>query len=92
VIVRIMGEGQLSVDDSAAGELNTLDDDLDAAVKQGDEKALHAALDALLARVRAIGSPLAPGSLQPSDLIVPRADATMDEVRQLLSDPGVFSG
>jgi hypothetical protein len=92
VIVRIMGEGQLQVGDSVAAELNSLDDRLDAAVQQGDEQAFHAALDALLDRVRAVGSPLPAGSLQSSDLIVPRADATMDEVKELLAGGGLIPG
>jgi hypothetical protein len=92
VIVRIMGEGQLEIEDSATNELNTLDEQLDAAVHKGDEEAFHAALGALLDRVRAIGSPLPADSLQSSDLILPRADATMDEVKELLTGEGLIPG
>ena len=92
MIVRIMGEGQVSVDDSAVAELNTLDDQLDAAVQGDDEQGFHAALDALLARVRAVGTPLPADSLQSSDLILPRADATMDEVKELLAGGGLIPG
>ena len=92
MIVRIMGEGQFEVGDSAAAELNGLDDRLDAAVEKGDEKAFHAALGSLLERIRAAGSPLPPDSLQSSDLIVPRADATMEEVKELLAGGGLIPG
>jgi hypothetical protein len=92
VIVRIMGEGQLQVDDSVADELNNLDERLDTAVQQGDEQAFGAALGVLLNRVRTVGSPLPPESLQSSDLIVPRADATMDEVKELLAGGGLIPG
>ena len=92
MIVRIMGEGQLQVDDSAVDELNALDEQLDAAVQRGDEEAFRAALSALLDRVRAVGSPLPAESLQSSDLILPRADATMDEVRELLAGEGLIPG
>ncbi len=37
MIIRILGEGQLDVDDSLAGELNKLDARLEAAVSSGDE-------------------------------------------------------
>jgi hypothetical protein len=92
VIVRILGEGQLSVDDAAVAELNDLDAKLSAAVDVSDEAGFRAALDALLTRVRALGTPLEPGSLQPSELILPQDGATMEDVRKLLSDDGLIPG
>jgi hypothetical protein len=92
VIVRILGEGQLRVDDSAARELNELDTKLEAAVERSDEDGFKSALDQLLARVRAIGSPVEPGALEPSELILPGAGATMTEVRKLLADDGLIPG
>ena len=56
MIIRIMGEGQLKVDDAAVDELNQLDVDLEAAVEQDDETAFGAALHALLAKARAVGA------------------------------------
>ena len=55
MIVRILGEGQLRVDDSAAEQLNQLDTQLEKAVEQGDEDGFRAALSALLERVNASG-------------------------------------
>ena len=72
MIVRILGEGQFRVDDVATAELNRLDTELEAAVNHNDEAAFAAALDGLLAQVRAQGSPLPPDTLEPSDLILPR--------------------
>jgi hypothetical protein len=92
VIVRILGEGQLHVDDDAVAELNELDAKLEAAVERHDEAAFRPALDALLARVRSAGRPVDPGSLEPSELIVPGPDATMAEVHKLLSDEGLIPG
>jgi hypothetical protein len=92
VIVRILGEGQLRVDDSHAAELNALDSDLEAAVERADEAAFVAALTRLLAYVRAQGSPLPPDILEPSELILPARDSSMDDVRKLLSDEGLISG
>jgi hypothetical protein len=92
VIVRILGEGQLRVDDSAASELNELDARLEATVERNDEAGFRSALEELLARVRAIGSPVAPGALEPSELIVPGTGATMTEVRKLLADDGLIPG
>ena len=92
MIVRILGEGQLEVPDAAADELNQLDTALEQAVERGDEAAFRPALQALLTRVRQLGSPADPDELKPSELIVPQADATMDEVRKLLTDDGLISG
>jgi hypothetical protein len=92
MIVRILGEGQLRVDDSALRELNDLDSTLESAVERHDETAFKLALDALLERVRAIGAPVEAGTLEASDLIVPGEDATMAEVHKLLSDEGLIPG
>jgi hypothetical protein len=92
MIVRILGEGQLEVPDSAAAELNQLDAALEAAVDRSDEAAFRPALAALLARVRDVGSPTEPDDLRPSELIIPQPDATMAEVRKLLNDEGLIPG
>ena len=62
MIVRILGEGQLRIDDSAVDELNELDTKLEAAVERSDEAGFRSALTELLARVRSIGRPVEPGS------------------------------
>jgi hypothetical protein len=92
MIVRILGEGQLHVDDSAAHELNELDAKLEATVEGNDEPAFQPALEELLARVRAIGRPAEPGALEPSELILPGEGATMDDVRKLLAGEGLIPG
>ena len=92
MIVRILGEGQLRVDDSAASELNELDARLESTVERSDESAFKPALEQLLERVRAIGRPVGPSELEPSALILPGEGATMAEVRKLLAGDGVIPG
>jgi len=92
MIVRILGEGQLEVPGSASGELNELDGALEAAVDRSDEAAFRSALEALLAKLREVGSPTEADDLRPSELIIPQPDATMDEVRKLLTDEGLIPG
>ena len=92
MIVRILGEGQLRVDDSAAEQLNQLDTQLEKAVEQGDEDGFRAVLSALLERVRSAGTPVGADVIEPSALILPQPDATMDEVRKLLADDGLIPG
>jgi hypothetical protein len=92
VIVRILGEGQLAVDDADIAGLNTFDDDLLRAVDSGDEASFVAALGALLARVRELGSPVADDEIVPSELILPSPDASLTEVKALLTDEGLIPG
>ncbi len=92
MIVRILGEGQLEVDDAVADELNKLDTRLEAALNSGDEAAFRPALAAMLDRVRAVGTPVPADTLEPSDVILPYSDASMDDVRGLLSEDGLIPG
>ena len=92
MIVRILGVGQLEVAESATAELNELDAALEKAVNAGDEQAFRPALTALLDRVRALGTPLAADALEPSELILPRAEADLEEVRSMLTGEGIIPG
>ncbi|MDP9406975.1 MAG: hypothetical protein M3P95_03555 [Actinomycetota bacterium] len=90
MIARILGEGQLRLADGALDRLNPLDDALEAAIESGDDERFRAALVELLQAVRAEGTPLPDGELLPSDLVLPDADAHVDEVRELLGDEGLI--
>lgn len=92
MIVRIMGEGQVRLADSHLAELNKLDDELLAEMENGDGPGFRRTLAALLTKVRELGTPLPDDSLEPSDLILPAAEATLEEVRELLSDDGLIPG
>ncbi|SEN70955.1 PspA-associated protein PspAA [Actinacidiphila rubida] len=92
MIARIMGEGQVEFDDAHLAELNTLDDQLLAAIESGDEEGFRRTLGALLDGVRRLGTPLPDDSLEPSGLILPSPDATLDEVRAMLHDDGLIPG
>ncbi|MFI9272515.1 hypothetical protein ACIGXM_17575 [Kitasatospora sp. NPDC052896] len=88
MIMRIMGEGQFQVADEHLNRLNQLDDELLTALDEGDETAFRSTLGNLLTAVREVGSPVPVDSLEPSDLILPTEDATIDEVRALLRAEG----
>lgn len=85
-----MGEGQLDVADEELSALNTLDAELESAIESGDETSFRSALHTLLENVRKVGKPLPPDSLAPSELILPPADAHIDEVRSMLGDEGLI--
>ncbi|MEV7276614.1 hypothetical protein [Streptomyces sp. NPDC093111] len=92
MIVRIMGEGQCTLADSHFAELNALDDELLQEMESGDEEGFRRTLGSLLDAVRRLGEPLPDDALEPSELILPAPDATLDEVRQMLSDDGLIPG
>lgn len=92
MIVRIMGEGQVELADSHLAELNKLDDELLAVVQSGDEDGFRRTLHALLDQVRELGTPVPDDSLEPSELILPPVEATLEEVRAMLNDDGLIPG
>ena len=92
MIVRILGEGQLTLDDSAMQRLNELDAVVEKAVADNDEAGFGPALAALLDEVRTSGTAVPDDSLEDSDLILPPSDATLDEVRRMLNDDGLIPG
>jgi len=92
VIVRILGEGQYDLSDEAVSALNDLDAEIETAIEGGDEPRFRDALASLLDGVRTAGVPHEADSLEPSDLILPMPDATLHEVRDLLSGDGLIPG
>ncbi|GAA1437348.1 hypothetical protein GCM10009616_38960 [Microlunatus lacustris] len=94
MIVRILGEGQWRIEQDVVADLNRLDDQVEDAVQTGDEAELATALHALLEEVRTQGRPLPDDELSDSDLILPAADSTLVDVRELLSssDQGLIPG
>jgi hypothetical protein len=88
MIVRIGGEGQFEVADEHLNRLNQLDDELLAALDSNDESAWRVTLDNLLGAVREVGVPVAADYLGPSDAILPREGATIEEVHHVLRTEG----
>ena len=86
MIVRILGEGQFRLDDDASAKLTVLDKDVDAAVHAGDEAVFRMALGAAVKLVRESGTPVPDDEFVTADYILPFSDATIDEVRKLLTD------
>ena len=86
MIVRILSEGQWRIESGAQAGLNALDDAIEAAVSAGDQAQLGEALHRLHDQVRAVGVVVPDEELADSDLILPDVDASLDEVRALLSE------
>jgi hypothetical protein len=92
MIVRIMGEGQLEVDDTEVDGLNALDTQLQVALEAGDEALYQQALGALTERVRKVGRPVSDEALVPSDIVIPNPEVSLSDVRDLVSDEGLIPG
>jgi hypothetical protein len=89
VIVRLMNEGQYRVGDDLRERLNALDDEAMAALDRDDESELDAKLDAMWQLVQSEGERLPDDSLEPSDVVVPPSDLTLQETRKLFSEDGL---
>jgi hypothetical protein len=94
MIIRILGEGQYRVDEGALANLNSIDDKIEQAVSDADQQALTTHLTALHNEIIATGQPVADDELVDSDLVLPSADATLEDVRELLeeSQEGLLPG
>jgi hypothetical protein len=90
VIVRLMGEGQFRVDDTQVERLNEIDNAAAQVLEVGDEAGFRLRLEELHAAVRELGEPLAASDLSASDLIVPPADLSLEEARELFSGSGLI--
>jgi hypothetical protein len=92
VIVRVLGDGQFELADSFADELNAHDAALTAALDAGDDDAFRTALHAMVDTVVEHGGRVPDEVLVPSDVVLPQADATLDDVREMLGNEGLVPG
>lgn len=92
MIVRIMGEGQFEVTDETLRQLNDLDANLEKTLEEGAREEFAVVLEQMVTLVRAEGKKLPEDSLEPSEAVLPPADASADELRELLKEEGLIPG
>jgi hypothetical protein len=88
MIVRIKSESQYGIDEKYATvteEINRLDARLATAVETNDAKGFQDTLAQLVEKVHRYGPSLPASELVVSDVIVPPADITLGETRDLLA-------
>ena len=90
MIARLMNEGQYRIDDQLHRELDALDERAVAALEAGDEAELDARLEDMWRLVQERGERLPDDDLSPSELIIPPADLTLEETRELFSEQGLI--
>ena len=90
MIARLLNEGQYRIDDELHRELDVLDARAVAALDAGDETELDARLEDMWRLVQERGERLPDDDLSPSELIIPPADLTLEETRELFSEQGLI--
>ncbi len=92
MIIRIIGEGQYKMHDEGIARLNELDGELEEVLDSGDRARFEDILVEMVEFVRGHGAPLPEDSLLPSDAILPSADTSAEELRDMLKDEGLIPG
>jgi hypothetical protein len=90
MIVRIMGQGQYSVDPKLMERLNVIDNRIVDHVSRGDEKEFRRDLALLISSIKESGKPLDKATIVPSEVIVPPQDLTLKEAKSIFSGQGLI--
>ena len=91
-IVRIMGQGQFTVDSTTLKRLNEIDDSIVQLVstERSDDNEFRKRLIELTSVVESKGHPLDPKEIIQSDIILPSTDLSIDEAKRLFKGEGVI--
>lgn len=91
-IVRIMGQGQFTVDNTTLKKLNEIDDSIVQLVstERSDDIEFRKRLTELTSVVESKGHPLDPKEIIQSDIILPSTDLSIDEAKRLFKGEGVI--
>ena len=92
MIVRILGIGQFKLDDRHIDSLNKIDNQIVEHVSKGREKEFRADLARIISMIQESGEAIDPAEIISSDIIVPPADMTLEEARQVFSGEGLIKG
>jgi hypothetical protein len=84
MIVRIQGSGQYRLDGAAQSELASIDARLAAALERGAADEAQTLLGQAVSLVQPRGTALPNDALSRSDLILPPAEASLEEINTLL--------
>jgi hypothetical protein len=90
VIVRIFSDGQYRIPDDVQARLHELDIATVNAIDSDDEAAFSSTYAALVELIHANGERLADEELEPSDLMLPPADITLEEAREEFTGEGLL--
>ena len=90
MIVRISGEDQYRLPDSASERLNELEQAVSSVVEGGSEDGFSEAYAKLLSFVRSEGERVGDDEIENSDVILPPADVTFAEAAREFTGEGLI--
>jgi hypothetical protein len=90
VIVRIFSDGQYRIPDDVQTRLHELDAKTVEAIDSDDEATFKSSYGALVELIHASGERLADDELEPSDLMLPPADISLEEARVEFTGEGLL--
>jgi hypothetical protein len=91
LIIRVLHEGQYEVEGNVLHVVDDLDKQIFEAVADGDRERYQQLFGQVLEAIRKEGKPLAVDDLRGSQLILPAADSTFEEVRALFEQQGMVT-
>jgi hypothetical protein len=92
MIVRILHEGQFDIDGRDLDTINDLDNQLVSAVAAGNEQQFGVIFAKLMKTVREHGKAVPIDQFVESDIILPAADSSMEDVQHLFVGEGLVPG
>jgi len=92
MIIRILGIGQFKLDDRHLDSLNKIDNQIVEHVSKGREKEFRKDLAKIISMIQEKGKAIDPAEIISSDIIVPPADMTLEEAKQVFSGEGLIKG
>jgi len=90
VIVRIATEDQFEIAEDCFDEINSIDNEVVAAVEAGDEARFKETFARLIELVRSRGKIVEDDDLRESQVIIPPSDISLEEARADFSGDGVI--
>ena len=92
MIVRILHEGQFDIHGAELDSLNEVDNQIVEAIAHQDEERFRRLMDQMHDIVLKRGKPVPVDEFRESDIILPPADATMEEVGEMFTGEGMIPG
>lgn len=86
MIVRILGLGQFRLEADDLPAVEAADDAVEAAIAAGDDRALRVAISDLIDVIVEAGDPVPEQEFVPSDVVVPPADSTLEDLASIGAD------
>jgi hypothetical protein len=90
LIIRIMGEGQYRAPEALCNELNQIDNRIVKLVEEGKAEEFQKELAKLISEIKKNGEPVGAEEITESDIIVPPADLSLEEAKDIFKGSGIF--